>query len=102
MGSGRAPRGDGGRRTGLPGRLRRGVVTEAAGSRRRGEERSAPRSPADSFPFAALVARLGDEVYDEDANTLQDFAYDREPLGIANPSSMIGEMYTLYYPPEKR
>ncbi|XP_027494654.1 pituitary adenylate cyclase-activating polypeptide isoform X1 [Corapipo altera] len=47
-------------------------------------------------------ARLEDEVYDEDGNTLQDFAYDHEPLGIANPSSMIGEMYTLYYPPEKR
>ncbi|NWQ79637.1 PACA protein, partial [Columbina picui] len=46
--------------------------------------------------------RLEDEVYDEDGNTLQDFAYDHEPLGIANPSSMIGEMYTLYYPPEKR
>ncbi|KAJ7404472.1 Glucagon family neuropeptide [Willisornis vidua] len=45
---------------------------------------------------------LEDEVYDEDGNTLQDFAYDHEPLGIANPSSMIGEMYTLYYPPEKR
>ncbi|NXQ66774.1 PACA protein, partial [Quiscalus mexicanus] len=46
--------------------------------------------------------RLEDEVYDEDGNTLQDFAYDQEPLGIANPSSVIGEMYTLYYPPEKR
>lgn len=34
---------------GLPGRLRRGVATEAAGSRQRGVERSAPRSPADSF-----------------------------------------------------
>ncbi|XP_065689001.1 pituitary adenylate cyclase-activating polypeptide isoform X1 [Patagioenas fasciata] len=45
---------------------------------------------------------LEDEVYDEDGNTLQDFVYDHEPLGIANPSSMIGEMYTLYYPPEKR
>ncbi|XP_029815247.1 pituitary adenylate cyclase-activating polypeptide [Manacus vitellinus] len=52
--------------------------------------------------LAAFVARLEDEVYDEDGNTLQDFAYDHEPLGIANPPSMIGEMYTLYYPPEKR
>lgn len=52
MGSGRVQGGDGGSRTGLPGlpgRLRRGVATEAAGSRQRGVERSAPRSPADSF-----------------------------------------------------
>ncbi|XP_062426182.1 pituitary adenylate cyclase-activating polypeptide isoform X1 [Rhea pennata] len=52
-----------------------------------------------SFP---KPSQLEDEVYDEDGNTLQDFAYDQEPLGIANPSSMIGEMYTWYYPPEKR
>uniref|UniRef100_A0A8C3PFW4 Adenylate cyclase activating polypeptide 1 n=1 Tax=Chrysemys picta bellii TaxID=8478 RepID=A0A8C3PFW4_CHRPI len=47
-------------------------------------------------------SRLEDEVYDEDGNTLQDFAFDNDPLGIANPSSMIDDMYTLYYPPEKR
>ncbi|XP_074405381.1 pituitary adenylate cyclase-activating polypeptide isoform X1 [Zonotrichia albicollis] len=52
--------------------------------------------------WSASDGGLEDEVYDEDGNTLQDFAYDQEPLGIANPSSVIGEMYTLYYPPEKR
>ncbi|NXV10888.1 PACA protein, partial [Uria aalge] len=57
-------------------------------------------SPAAGLQYPAL--RLEDEVYDEDGNTLPDFAYDHEPLGIANPSSVIGEMYTLYYPPEKR
>ncbi|NXT36021.1 PACA protein, partial [Pelecanoides urinatrix] len=57
-------------------------------------------SPAAGLQYPAL--RLEDEVYDEDGNTLQDFAYDHEPLGIANPSSVLGEMYTLYYPPEKR
>ncbi|XP_053916702.1 pituitary adenylate cyclase-activating polypeptide isoform X1 [Cuculus canorus] len=57
-------------------------------------------SPAAGLQYPAL--RLEDEIYDEDGNTLQDFAYDHEPLGIANPSSVIGEMYTLYYPPEKR
>ncbi|NXF03571.1 PACA protein, partial [Smithornis capensis] len=57
-------------------------------------------SPAAGLQYPAL--RLEDEVYDEDGNILQDFAYDHEPLGIANPSSVIGEMYTLYYPPEKR
>ncbi|NXM23194.1 PACA protein, partial [Ploceus nigricollis] len=51
-------------------------------------------SPAAGLQYPAL--RLEDEVYDEDGNTLQDFAYDQEPLGIANPSSMIGEMYTLH------
>ncbi|KFO81361.1 Glucagon family neuropeptides, partial [Cuculus canorus] len=56
-------------------------------------------SPAAGLQYPAL--RLEDEIYDEDGNTLQDFAYDHEPLGIANPSSVIGEMYTLYYPPEK-
>uniref|UniRef100_A0A8C0EW38 Adenylate cyclase activating polypeptide 1 n=1 Tax=Bubo bubo TaxID=30461 RepID=A0A8C0EW38_BUBBB len=56
-------------------------------------------SPAAGLQYPAL--RLEDEVYDEDGNTLQDFAYDHEPLGIANPSSVIGEVYTLYYPPEK-
>ncbi|KAM7121842.1 pituitary adenylate cyclase-activating polypeptide isoform 2-T2 [Ciconia maguari] len=66
---------------------------------------SAPGRPLGSRPAPGTQTRvcvLEDEVYDEDGNTLQDFAYDHEPLGIANPSSMIGEMYTLYYPPEKR
>uniref|UniRef100_A0A8C3J1M8 Adenylate cyclase activating polypeptide 1 n=1 Tax=Calidris pygmaea TaxID=425635 RepID=A0A8C3J1M8_9CHAR len=79
-----------------------------------GEERGAAPAPAltaPSPPGRRLGSRpapgththvLEDEVYDEDGNTLQDFAYDHEPLGIANPSSVIGEMYTLYYPPEKR
>ncbi|XP_064006424.1 pituitary adenylate cyclase-activating polypeptide isoform X2 [Pogoniulus pusillus] len=57
-------------------------------------------SPAAGLQYPPL--RLEDEVYDEDGKTLQDFAYDHEPLGIANPSSVIGEMYTWYYPPEKR
>ncbi|NWU54220.1 PACA protein, partial [Dromas ardeola] len=42
--------------------------------------------------------RLEDEVYDEDGNTLPDFAYDHEPLGIANPSSVSGEI-GLFPPP---
>uniref|UniRef100_A0A8C8VNK4 Adenylate cyclase activating polypeptide 1 n=1 Tax=Pelusios castaneus TaxID=367368 RepID=A0A8C8VNK4_9SAUR len=57
-------------------------------------------SPAAGFPYPAL--RLEDEVYDEDGNTLQDFAFDNGPLGIASPSSMLDDVYTLYYPPEKR
>ncbi|NXU46982.1 PACA protein, partial [Turnix velox] len=48
-------------------------------------------SPAAGLQYPAL--RLEDEVYDEDGNTLQDFAYDHEPLGIADPSSVLGEMH---------
>ncbi|KAM9163555.1 pituitary adenylate cyclase-activating polypeptide isoform 1-T1 [Pangshura tecta] len=61
----------------------------------------APPHASEFLPFA-FRARLENEVYDEDGNTLQDFAFDNDPLGIANPSSMIDDMYTLYYPPEKR
>ncbi|XP_019381470.1 PREDICTED: pituitary adenylate cyclase-activating polypeptide [Crocodylus porosus] len=57
-------------------------------------------SPAAGLQYPAL--RLEDEVYDEDGNMLQDFSYDRDPLGLANPPSALDDMYTLYYPPEKR
>ncbi|NXE19113.1 PACA protein, partial [Ardeotis kori] len=58
-------------------------------------------SPAAGFQYPAF--RLEDEVYDEDGNTLRDLAYDhQQPLGVASPSSVMGEVFTLYYPPEKR
>nr|XP_028593076.1 pituitary adenylate cyclase-activating polypeptide isoform X2 [Podarcis muralis] len=60
---------------------------------------SAP-PPLPSSRFGSL--RLEDEAYDEDGNTLPDYAFDNEPLGIADPSSMLDDVYTLYYPPEKR
>ncbi|KAK9403380.1 pituitary adenylate cyclase-activating polypeptide [Crotalus adamanteus] len=41
-------------------------------------------------------------MYDEEGNTLSDYAFDSEPLSIADPSSMLDDMYTLYYPPDKR
>ncbi|XP_070605246.1 pituitary adenylate cyclase-activating polypeptide [Erythrolamprus reginae] len=60
-------------------------------------------------PAAAAAAglqyptlRLEDEMYDEEGNVLSDYAFDSEPLGIADPSSMLDDVYTLYYPPEKR
>ncbi|XP_044280231.1 pituitary adenylate cyclase-activating polypeptide [Varanus komodoensis] len=56
-------------------------------------------SPAAGLPYPAL--RLEDEVYDEDGNSLSDYAFDSEPLAIADPSSMLDDVYTLYYPPEK-
>ncbi|XP_069076077.1 pituitary adenylate cyclase-activating polypeptide isoform X3 [Pleurodeles waltl] len=46
--------------------------------------------------------RFEDELYDEDGNSLPDFAFDNEPLGMGSPASMLDDMYTLYYPPEKR
>ncbi|XP_042299032.1 glucagon family neuropeptides-like isoform X2 [Sceloporus undulatus] len=57
-------------------------------------------SPAAGLQFPAL--RLEDEVYDEEGNPLPDYAFDGEPLGIADPASMLDDVYTLYYPPEKR
>ncbi|XP_052560360.1 pituitary adenylate cyclase-activating polypeptide [Tympanuchus pallidicinctus] len=57
-------------------------------------------SPAVGLQYPAL--RLEEEVYDEDGNTLQDFAYDQEPLGVAGPPSALGEVYALYYPLGKR
>ncbi|XP_020650191.1 pituitary adenylate cyclase-activating polypeptide [Pogona vitticeps] len=57
-------------------------------------------SPAAGLQFPAL--RLEDEVYDEEGNTLSDYAFDGEPFGIADPSSMLDDVYTLYYSPEKR
>ncbi|XP_029448549.1 pituitary adenylate cyclase-activating polypeptide [Rhinatrema bivittatum] len=47
--------------------------------------------------------RLEDEVYDEDGNTLPDFAFENDPVGIGNAASVLDDMYnTLYYPSEKR
>ncbi|XP_025029805.1 pituitary adenylate cyclase-activating polypeptide [Python bivittatus] len=71
--------------------------------------RSFPKLPLRRSPQikAALVrlfsfSRLEGEMYDEEGNTLSDYAFDSEPLSIADPSSMLDDVYTLYYPPEKR
>ncbi|XP_006901345.1 PREDICTED: pituitary adenylate cyclase-activating polypeptide-like [Elephantulus edwardii] len=45
--------------------------------------------------------RPEDEVYDEDANLLQDF-YDSDPLGIGSPASVPQDASTLYYPADER
>ncbi|NXI93216.1 PACA protein, partial [Psophia crepitans] len=42
-------------------------------------------SPAAGLQYPAL--RLEDEVYDEDGNTLQDFAYDHDPLGTVTATA---------------
>ncbi|KAK1173696.1 glucagon family neuropeptides isoform X2, partial [Acipenser oxyrinchus oxyrinchus] len=46
--------------------------------------------------------RLENEVYDEDGNSLPDLAFDSDQIAIRNPPSVIDDVYTLYYPPEKR
>nr|AGB14622.1 PRP/PACAP precursor [Paralichthys olivaceus] len=46
--------------------------------------------------------RLDSEVYDEDGNSLPSLDYDRDQMDVRNPSSHDGDVYTLYYPPDKR
>ncbi|XP_036377149.1 glucagon family neuropeptides-like isoform X2 [Megalops cyprinoides] len=46
--------------------------------------------------------RLENEVYDEDGNSLPDLAFDSDQIAIRSPPSVIDDVYTLYYPPEKR
>ncbi|MGH0137750.1 UNVERIFIED_CONTAM: hypothetical protein FKN15_013902, partial [Acipenser sinensis] len=48
-----------------------------------------------------LSSRLENEVYDEDGNSLPDLAFDSDQIAIRNPPSVIDDVYTLYYPPEK-
>lgn len=57
-------------------------------------------SPAAGLQYPAL--RLEDEVYDEDGNSLPDYDLHSDPIAIADPAAMLDDMYTLYYPPEKR
>ncbi|XP_056155490.1 adenylate cyclase activating polypeptide 1a [Lampris incognitus] len=46
--------------------------------------------------------RLDNEVYDEDGNSLTQLAFNRDQLAIRSPSPAADDVYTLYYPPEKR
>ncbi|NXM65879.1 PACA protein, partial [Serilophus lunatus] len=50
-------------------------------------------SPAAGLQYPAL--RLEDEVYDEEGNTLQDFAYDHEPLAGSRASSLTRGLFPL-------
>lgn len=49
------------------------------------------------FPF-----RLDSEVYDEDGNSLPSLDYDRDQMEVRSPQSVADDVYTLYYPAEKR
>ncbi|XP_067831546.1 glucagon family neuropeptides-like isoform X2 [Heptranchias perlo] len=46
--------------------------------------------------------RVEDEAYDEEGNSLPDLTYEADRNGIRIPSSVIDDVNTLYYPPEKR
>ncbi|XP_034998308.2 adenylate cyclase activating polypeptide 1a isoform X3 [Hippoglossus stenolepis] len=50
-----------------------------------------------SFP----TVRLDSEVYDEDGNSLPSLDYDRDQMDVRNPPPVDGDVYTLYYPPDK-
>ncbi|AWP17065.1 putative pituitary adenylate cyclase-activating polypeptide [Scophthalmus maximus] len=49
-----------------------------------------------------LAAGLDSEVYDEDGNSLLSLDYDRDQVDVRNPPAVADDVYTLYYPPEKR
>ncbi|KAM9337399.1 adenylate cyclase activating polypeptide 1a [Symphorus nematophorus] len=51
-----------------------------------------------SFPSV----RLDSEVYDEDGNSLPSLDYDRDQMDVRSPPSVADDVYSLYYPPEKR
>ncbi|XP_056679749.1 pituitary adenylate cyclase-activating polypeptide isoform X6 [Monodelphis domestica] len=59
-------------------------------------------SDSGQSPVLLVLSRLDDGVYDEDGNTLQDFAFDNSRPGLGNTASMLGDVYTLYYPSEER
>ncbi|KAG5285381.1 hypothetical protein AALO_G00002740 [Alosa alosa] len=44
--------------------------------------------------------RLENDVFDEDGNSLSDLAFDTDQIAIRSP--VTDDVYTLYYPPEKR
>lgn len=46
--------------------------------------------------------RLDSEVYDEDGNSLSSLDYDRDQMDVRSPPSVADDVYSLYYPPEKR
>lgn len=52
------------------------------------------------FFFFFLIPRYDSEVYDEGGNSLQSLDYDTEQVDVRDAPSE--EVYTLYYPQEKR
>uniref|UniRef100_A0A667WRB5 Adenylate cyclase activating polypeptide 1b n=1 Tax=Myripristis murdjan TaxID=586833 RepID=A0A667WRB5_9TELE len=46
--------------------------------------------------------RLENDAFDEDGNALSDMGFDSDQIAIRSPPSLDDDVYTLYYPPEKR
>ncbi|XP_048868379.1 glucagon family neuropeptides-like isoform X2 [Brienomyrus brachyistius] len=46
--------------------------------------------------------RLENEVYDEDGNSLTDWAFGTDEMAIRSSPYFLDDLYTLYYSPEKR
>lgn len=46
--------------------------------------------------------RLDNDVFDEGGNSLSDLAFGTDQIAIRSPPSLTDNLYTLYYPPEKR
>nr|XP_046228011.1 adenylate cyclase activating polypeptide 1a isoform X1 [Scatophagus argus] len=51
-----------------------------------------------SFPSV----RLDSELYDEGGHSLPSLDYDRDQMDVRSPSSVADDVYSLYYPAEKR
>lgn len=49
-----------------------------------------------------FLFRLDGDVYDEDGNSLPSLDYDRDQIEARSAPSVADDVYTLYYPPEKR
>ncbi|KAJ8378864.1 hypothetical protein AAFF_G00233660 [Aldrovandia affinis] len=58
--------------------------------------------PRLSMRFNVGVLKLENEVFDEDGNTFTDLDFDGDQISIRSPPSLFDNVYTLYYPPEKR
>lgn len=59
------------------------------------------RETGKNCPFL-LLFRLDGDVYDEDGNSLPSLDYDRDQIEARSAPSVADDVYTLYYPPEKR
>lgn len=56
-----------------------------------------------SFFFKlSFFSRLDSDVFDEDGNSLPSLDYDRDQMDVRSPSSIADDLYSLYYPAEKR
>ncbi|XP_023684320.1 glucagon family neuropeptides-like isoform X1 [Paramormyrops kingsleyae] len=58
--------------------------------------------PKISMRFNLGALKLENEVYDEDGNSLTDWAFGTDEMAIRSSPYFLDDLYTLYYSPEKR